>query len=86
MKTRSRGFGAMGETRRNPSAILLDDLVGEVEDRGWDRHADRLGGLQVDDKQEFGWLLDREISGLGALQDFVDITGGNRAFSMRSGP
>jgi len=42
-------------------------LVGEVQDREWDRHTDRLGSLQVDDKQEFGRQLDRQICRLGAL-------------------
>ena len=44
--------------------ILLDDLVGEVKDRGRDRQADRLGGFKVDDEQEFGRLLDRQIGWL----------------------
>ena len=53
--------------------LLFDDLVGAGEDCGRDRQAERLGGLQVDDKIEFDWLLDWQIAGLGALQDAIDI-------------
>ena len=56
--------------------ILLDDLVGEQEDRSWDGQAELAGGLQVDDEVELDRLLDRQVAGLGALQDAVDIVGG----------
>src|SRR5712691_2132837 len=41
------------------------------------RHVDaeRLGGLEVDHQLEFGRLLDRQIAGLGALQDLVHVRG-----------
>ena len=38
---------------------LLDDLVGTSEESGWDREAECVGGLEVDDQLEFGRLLDR---------------------------
>jgi len=47
--------------------MLFDDLVGEVEDRGRDRQAERLGGLQVDDQLEPRRLLNGQVRGLGAL-------------------
>ena len=37
-----------------------------------DRDAERLGGLQVDLQIKFRRPLDRQIGGLGALQDAVD--------------
>ena len=37
---------------------------------------ERLGGLEVDDERELGRLLDRQVGGLGALEDLVDIDGG----------
>src|SRR5712691_6236143 len=41
------------------------------------RHVDaeRLGRLEVDHQLEFGRLLDRQIAGLGALQDLVHVRG-----------
>ena len=38
-----------------------------------DDHANRLGGLPVDDKLELGRLQDRQISRLGALEDATCI-------------
>jgi hypothetical protein len=35
------------------------------------RHADLLGSLEIDHQLEFRGLLDRQIGGLGSLQDFV---------------
>jgi hypothetical protein len=40
-----------------------------------DRQAERLGGLQIDDELESCRLLDRQIGGPGASQDFGDIAG-----------
>jgi hypothetical protein len=40
------------------------------------RDPQRLGGLQVDRELELGWLLDRQVARLGALQDLVDVAGG----------
>ena len=52
---------------------LLDDLVGAGEDRGRHGEAKRLGGLEVDHQLECGRLLDRQISGLGAVQDLSGV-------------
>ena len=38
-----------------------------------DREAERLGGLEIDDQLEFGRLLDRQIGGLGALEDLPGV-------------
>ena len=42
----------------------------------WNRHADLLGGLEIDDELEFLRLLDGNVGGLGAFQDLVDKVSG----------
>src|SRR6516225_5237820 len=54
----------------------FDDLVGEVEDRRRDRHAERLRGLKVDHQLEFCRLLDRQIGRLGAVEDSPCVSAG----------
>jgi hypothetical protein len=34
-----------------------------------------LGGFHIDDQLKMGWLFDRQIGGLGAFEDFVDVHG-----------
>ena len=55
---------------------LLDHLVGGCQQRFWDGEAERLDGLEVDHQLEFGWHLHREVGGLLALEDAVDVAGG----------
>ena len=55
--------------------LSFNDHIGKIEDRGRDRQADRLGGLQVDGELESRRLLDRQIGGRGPLQDLGDIAG-----------
>ena len=55
---------------------LLDHLVSASEYRLRDRQPGRFRGLEVDDKLEFGGLLHRQVTGLGSLQDAVDVIGG----------
>ena len=54
---------------------LLDDLVRAHQERLRDREAERLRGLEVDDQLELGRLLDRQVGGLGALEDLVHVSG-----------
>src|SRR5919198_1711632 len=54
------------------SAALLDDLGGLHQDFLGDGQPEGLGSLEVDDEVELGGLLYWEISGFGALEDFVD--------------
>jgi hypothetical protein len=43
------------------------------QQRFWDGEAERLGGLEVDDQFEFGWLHNRQIGGLLPLENSTDI-------------
>ena len=56
--------------------VCLSDHLGRLEEkhRG-DGKAEGLGGLEVDDQLEFYRLLHREISRLGAFEDFVHVGG-----------
>ena len=60
------GYSACQFARKPVPRRLLDDLVGTSEDRGRDREAYRLGGVQVQLEKEFCRLLDRQIGRLGA--------------------
>ena len=51
---------------------LLDHLIRPLEQRWRDRQAEGLGGLEVDYQLQFGWLLNRDVSGLGTHQDLVN--------------
>jgi hypothetical protein len=46
----------------------FDHLFGPHEYRRWNRQPKNLGGLKVDQQLELGWLLHRQIGGLGAFQ------------------
>jgi hypothetical protein len=63
-------------TRCSKKALLFDNLVGEREHFVGNGKAERLGRLEVDSQVEFNWLLDRDIAGLGAVEDLVHIVGG----------
>src|SRR5712691_13549178 len=52
---------------------LLDHLVRLQQERGRDREAEGLRGLEVDDQLELRRLLDGKIGGLSALEDLVHI-------------
>src|SRR4030095_8563052 len=55
---------------------LFDPLIRPRQQRRWDREAEGLGGLEVDHQLELCRLLDREVAGLGALEDLVSVDGG----------
>src|SRR5262249_23981409 len=57
------------------SGDSFDLLVGASEERRWHSNAMRLGGFHIHDQLETSWLLDRQIGGVGAFEDFVDVHG-----------
>ena len=55
---------------------LLDHLVGAGDEQWRQVEAERASRFEVDRQIELGWQLDRQVGGLGALQDAVHIAGG----------
>ena len=51
--------------------VLLDHLIRPLQERGRDRQAERLGGLEADHQLEFRRPLDGQIPRLGAFEDPV---------------
>src|SRR5262252_10196723 len=52
---------------------LLDDLVGAHQKRLGDHEIHCPGGFEVDDKLDLGGQLDRDVGGLRALENLVDV-------------
>jgi hypothetical protein len=50
-------------------APLFDHLVGTAEQCNRYGEPDRLGGLEIDDQLEFGYLHDRQVAGLFPLKN-----------------
>jgi hypothetical protein len=57
------------------SRLSLDHLVGDLLEMRWHVEAQRLGGLEVDDKLILRWRLHRHIGWLLALEDAIDVAG-----------
>jgi hypothetical protein len=55
---------------------LFDHLVGARGEPGRRVKPERLGGLKVDHELELGGLIDRQVSGLLALEDPSDVETG----------
>ena len=54
---------------------LFDHLVGAGEHRRWNFEAKRFGGLEVEHKIGLGRRLHRQIGGLLAFEDAIDVAG-----------
>src|SRR6266849_8061409 len=57
------------------SGCLFDHLIRPLQERLRDREAEGFRRREVDDELKFGGLLHRQIGGLGALEDLVDVDG-----------
>jgi len=55
------------------SRRLLNHLVGPVQQRLRNRHADLLGRLEIDNQLELRRLLHWQCSWISSLQDFVHV-------------
>src|SRR5204863_10223916 len=60
-------------SRQQSCAVSLDHLVGARQQCDRNLDAERLRGLEVDDKLELVGLLHRKIGWLFALEDTVDV-------------
>src|SRR6516165_3393780 len=54
-------------------ASSLDHLVGACQQRDRRIEAERLGSCQVDDELKFVRKLDRQVAGLGAFENAIDV-------------
>ena len=60
---------------RDHAAASLDRLVGGRKQRFRDGKAEGLGGLEVEHHFELGRRLHRQVGGLFALEDAIDVAG-----------
>jgi hypothetical protein len=58
-----------------PSSLLLDQFVSNCAQPLRYAEVERLRCLEVNDKLEVGWLLNRQVRRLGALEYPIDING-----------
>src|SRR5215471_10454504 len=63
-------MSALGQKRT--STPLIGQLICSGKHRCRNLEAERLRGFEVYDQLKFSWLLDRQVSRLGALQNLVD--------------
>jgi hypothetical protein len=76
-RTRMAQFGPLAVVRvqffLRCEVLLFDHLVGDGEQRRGHLKAEQPSGLQVDGEFELDRLLDRQVGGLLALEDFASI-------------
>src|SRR3954447_14382345 len=80
---RSSGrFRKLAQSGKNTTTrpASLDNFVGGGQQQWRNGEAEGFGGLQIDDQLETRGLLDRQIAGLCAFEDLVDIA--DRAAKM----
>src|ERR1700686_4538314 len=68
---RISGPGQLQTLAVQQTALLFDDLIGASKKQLWDREAERLGGLEIDDQFEFRGLLEGQIGRLLPLENPV---------------
>ncbi len=56
--------------------ILFNHLGRLIEDLGWDRDAELLGRLEIDDQLELRGPLYRQVGWLSTLENSIHIVGG----------
>ena len=76
--------GHLIDRANRPQTLLFDHLVGAGEQRRRHVEAERLGGLEIDDKIEFGRLLDRQVGGLGPMRILSTKVAVRRNRSLKS--
>src|SRR5215470_19810709 len=57
------------------SSLPLDQFVGNYAQPPWYGDVELLRSLEINDKLEIGWLLNRQVRRLGALEYPIDING-----------
>jgi hypothetical protein len=62
--------------RRSKTRCLFDHLIGAQQEVLGQLEAEHLRGGEIEDQVKLGRLLDRQVAGLCAAQDLIDIVGG----------
>src|SRR5207248_9869848 len=68
------GFSYPRSPAAPTSRTSLHDLISQQQDRLWDRHAERLGRLDIADQLERGRLPDGQVPRFRALQNAIDVS------------
>src|SRR6266576_1437126 len=64
-------LGSDQHARPGTRPLSVNDVIGALQERRRNRQPDRLRRSEIDDQLELRGLLDREVGGLGALEDLV---------------
>ena len=54
----------------------MNHAIGALHQRLGDRHAERLGGSEIDNQFEFAWALHGQIARVRAFENPVDVDSG----------
>jgi hypothetical protein len=57
----------------NRPRLSVNDMIRSHQQRWWDREPERAGRFQIDDELELRGLLDREIAGVRAPENLIDV-------------